>query len=79
MHKAETSRIEQYLRVKFKNDTITVKPQALFGSDGSAETKDGSAEIKIGGEHVGEVYKDTEDEDVCYHVQITILEEDLES
>lgn len=79
MQKTETSRIEQYLRAKFKNDTITVKPQALFSSGESAEAKDGSAEIKIGGEHVGEVYKDTEDEDVCYHVQITILEEDLES
>jgi hypothetical protein len=30
------------------------------------------------GEFIGVVFKDTEDGDVCYHFQMTILSEDME-
>ena len=71
MQKSETSRIERYLRKKFKTDTITAVPR----TDDVAES---TAEVSIAGEFAGIVYKDTEDDDVCYHFQMTILDEDLD-
>ena len=71
MEAGETSQIERYLRAKFNNTIIRARPR----SDDVAES---SAEISMDGEFIGVVFKDTEDGDVCYHFQMTILSEDME-
>lgn len=71
MEAGETSQIERYLKTKFNNSTIRARPR----SDDVAES---SAEISMDGEFVGVIFKDTEDGDVCYHFQMTILAEDIE-
>ena len=71
MQKSETSRIQHYLRTLFKTDTISVVPR----TDDVAES---SADVRVGKEDIGVVYKDTEDGEVCYHFQMPILAEDLD-
>ncbi len=71
MELGETNRIEGYLQQKFNNKTIKAVPR----SDDVAES---SAEISMNGEFIGVIFKDSEDGDVCYHFQMTILDEDLD-
>lgn len=68
MDKAEVKKVESYLRSRFGNQDISLihRPQA---SD--------SVEFEIDGETLGIVYRDDEDGDICYHVQLTVLAEDL--
>ncbi len=68
MDKAEVKKVESYLRSRFGNQDIALihRPQA---SD--------SVEFEIDGETLGIVYRDDEDGDICYHVQLTVLAEDL--
>lgn len=68
MDKAEVKKVESYLRSRFGNEDIALihRPQA---SD--------SVEFEIDGETLGIVYRDDEDGDICYHVQLTVLAEDL--
>ena len=68
MDKAEVKKVESYLRSRFGNQDIALihRPQA---SD--------SVEFEIDGETLGIVYRDDEDGDTCYHVQLTVLAEDL--
>ena len=68
MHSEEIKKIQAFLKAKFSGADIVLKPRA--------ETTD-SVEITIAGETLGIVFKDDEDGDICYHVQITILNEDL--
>ena len=42
------------------------------------ENKDDSAELMLEDEFIGVVFRDDEDGDTCYHVQITVLAEDLD-
>ena len=68
MDKAEVKKVESYLRSRFGNQDIALihRPQA---SD--------SVEFESDGETLGIVYRDDEDGDICYHVQLTVLAEDL--
>ena len=68
MNKTEMAQLESYLKSRFGNKDIALihRPQA---SD--------SVEFEIDGETLGIVYRDDEDGDVCYHVQLTILAEDI--
>ena len=68
MDKAEVKQVEAYLRGCFSNQDISLilRPQA-----------NDSVEFEINGETLGIVYRDDEDGDVCYHVQLTVLAEDL--
>ena len=68
MNKTEIAQLESYLKSRFDNKDISLihRPQA---SD--------SVEFEIDGETLGIVYRDDEDGDVCYHVQLTILAEDI--
>ena len=68
MHSEEIHKIQAFLKAKFSGTDIILKPRE--------ETKD-SVEITIAGETLGIVFKDDEDGDICYHVQMTILSEDL--
>ena len=64
----EQARVQKYLRDKFGNTDITLRerPQA-----------DGSAEVYMGEEFIGIIYKDDEDGDVSFDLNMSILEFDL--
>ncbi|MGC6518161.1 MAG: DUF3126 family protein [Candidatus Puniceispirillaceae bacterium] len=68
MTETEVTKIEAFLRSRFGNQKIALihRPQ----------TSD-SVEFEIDGETLGIVYRDDEDGDICYHVQLTVLAEDL--
>ena len=70
MEKMETDKLQRYLRTRFDNQNITLKSRN--------ETSDDSVEFLIDDETLGIVYRDEEDGDVCYHVQLTVLSEDLD-
>ena len=54
----------------------SVSKQAL--SLARRENKDDSADLMLEDEFIGVVFRDDEDGEVCFHVQISILEEDLD-
>ena len=68
MTDVEQARVQKYLRDKFGNTDITLRerPQA-----------DGSAEVYMGEEFIGIIYKDDEDGDVSFDLNMSILEFDL--
>ena len=68
MTKTELMRLEAYLRKMFHNDALEVRPQPK---------KKDMAEIFIGGEFIAPIYRDDEDGEVSYQVQMAILEMDL--
>ncbi len=67
LKRSELLRVEGYLRRKFGNNTISLKEQ-----------KDGSAEVSLGDEFIGVIYRDDEDEDVSYDFHMAILDIDLD-
>ena len=69
MHPEEIRRVQTFLKTKFSEADIKLK---------SREETDDSVEFIIDGETLGIVFKDDEDGDICYHVQMTILSEDID-
>ncbi len=67
MNQTEAVRVQLYLRELFGNDRIIVK----------LRPRDGSAEILLGQEFIGVLFRDDEDGDVSYALNMAILEEDL--
>ena len=67
--KDDVPRLERYLRKLFGNDTLKVLMHPK---------KDDMAEISIGDEFIGPVYREEEDGEVTYQLQIAILDFDLE-
>ena len=68
MHPEEIQKLQNFLTTKFRGADIELK---------SREETDDSVEFIIDGETLGIVFKDDEDGDICYHVQMTILSEDI--
>lgn len=69
MEKVELLRVEMFLRKTFRLDTIEVRARPK---------KDDSAEVYIGDEFIGVLYKDDEDpDDLSYSFQMAILDFDL--
>ncbi len=68
MTRSEALRIQRYLREKFENDDFIVKER---------RPSDGSAEVMLGDEFIGVVYRDEEDGDVSFAFHMTILDMDL--
>lgn len=68
MTSEELKKIEAYLRRLFGNDTIRVKARPR---------KDDSAEVFVGEEFIGVVYRDDEDGDLSYNFSMAILAMDL--
>jgi predicted RNA-binding protein (virulence factor B family) len=66
----ELKKVETYLRRLFGNDTIRVKARPR---------KDDSAEVFVGEEFVGVIYRDDEDEELSYNFSMAILDIDLKS
>jgi len=65
----EIRKLEAYLRAKFELASIKVKARPR---------KDDSAEVYIGEEFIGVIYRDDEDDDLSWNFQMAILEIDLE-
>ena len=64
----ELKKVEAYLRRLFGNETIRVKARPR---------KDDSAEVFVGEEFVGVIYRDDEDSDLSYNFSMAILDIDL--
>lgn len=64
----ELTKIETYLRNTFQTQTIEVRARPK---------KKDSAEVYIGDEFIGVLYRDDEDGEVSYQFQMAILELDL--
>ena len=69
MKREEIVRLERYLRKTFRLDTIEVKQRPK---------KDDSAEVYIGDEFIGILFKDDEDDELSYQFQMAILGYDLD-
>lgn len=65
----EIRKLEAYLRRKFELDSLQVRARPK---------KDDSAEVYIGEEFIGVIYRDDEDDDLSWNFQMAILEFDLE-
>ncbi|MCL4679404.1 MAG: DUF3126 family protein [Alphaproteobacteria bacterium] len=64
----ELRKLEQYLARKLKISGVTLKKR---------ERAQDSVEVLLDGEFVGTIYKDTEDGDTSYDLNIAILDIDL--
>jgi len=65
----ELIKLTNFLRKQFQNTQIVVKRRPQ---------KDDSAEVYIGEEFIGVIFRDDEDEDLSYNFQMAILDFDLE-
>jgi hypothetical protein len=65
----EIRKVEAYMRSKFELPSRQVRARPR---------KDDSAEVYIGEEFIGVIFRDDEDEDLSWNFQMAILEIDLE-
>jgi hypothetical protein len=65
----EIAKLTNFLRAKFQLPSITVKKRPQ---------KSDSAEVYIGDEFVGVIFRDEEDGELSYNFSMAILEFDLE-
>ena len=65
----EIQSLQQYLRKLFKNDEITIK---------APESKDAPAEVSVGKEFIGVIYRNFDEGELSYDFNMAILPEDLE-
>lgn len=70
MNAKELKKVENYLRKLFGNDTIAVRARPR---------KADSAEVFVGEEFVGILFRDDEDAELSYNFTMAILDVDLES
>ncbi len=68
MEQSELLKLQKYFRDLFRLDTIEVVPQPI---------KDDSAEVMVGEEFIGVIYRDEEDGEISYQFQMAILDIDL--
>jgi hypothetical protein len=65
----EIKKLESYFKRTFGNPSLTVKARPK---------KDDSAEVFLGEEFLGIIYRDDEDGDLSYNFSMAILDMDLE-
>ena len=69
MNPTEISKVQSYLRRLFENDNIgIVKPR----------TSHNSIEVLINGEFIGTIFRDEDEGEVSYALNMSILQEDLD-
>lgn len=68
MNASEITRLKTYFIEKFGMDNISVRGRS---------NKDDSAEVYLGDEFIGVIFKDDEEGDVSYDFNMAILEIDL--
>ena len=64
----EIARVQDYLRRIFENGKIFIDAPSKPGQP---------VEVRLGGEFIGVIYKDDEEGEVSYDLNISILDEDL--
>ncbi len=69
MNREEINKIQIYLREKFNNNNILIVPRA--------DKSENSAEFQIDSEFLGIIFKDIDDGEISFHLEMSILEEDL--
>ena len=69
MDRKEIQKLETYFRKRFNMPSMEVKQRPQ---------KDDSAEVYIGDEFIGVLYRDDEDGDLSYNFTMAILDIDLE-
>lgn len=69
MTREEIIKIEKYLRNLFRLDTIEVRQRP---------NKDDSAEVYVGDEFIGVMFRDDDEGDLSYQFQMAILDFDLQ-
>ena len=69
--KSEMKQVEKYLQKLFSNETI-------FVNEGNGKGNDVPAEIMVAGQFVGVVYKNEDEGETSYDLNMTILPEDLQ-
>ncbi len=69
MKPEEIQKLTQYLRKKFELPSMQVRKRPQ---------KDDSAEVYIGEEFIGVIFRDDEDGELSYNFQMAILDFDLE-
>ena len=67
--KNELQRVESYLRKLFKNQDIAVKEPF---------SQDAPAEVSVGGEFIAVIYKNKDEQEISYDLNMSILPEDIE-
>lgn len=70
MNASEAARLQKYLRDKFGGSPFEVRRRT---------NKDDSAEVYLGEEFIGVLFRDDEDGEVSYDFNMAILSEDLPS
>jgi hypothetical protein len=70
MTRTEILRLRKYLNNKFESDEFTLQ---------NSQAKDESVEVHFKGEFLGIIYKDEDEGEISYALQIAILEMDLPS
>jgi len=69
VNRQEIQKLQAYFRKRFNMPSIEVRPRPQKGD---------SAEVYIGDEFIGVVFKDDEDGDLSYNFTMAILDIDLE-
>ena len=69
MNRQELQKLETFFRRRFNMPTIVIRQRPQ---------KDDSAEVYIGDEFVGVIYRDDEDGDLSYNFTMAILDIDLD-
>ena len=69
MNPDEIRKLEAYLQKKFELPKLIVRARPK---------KDDSAEVYIGEEFIGVIYRDDDDDDLSWNFQMAILEFDIE-
>lgn len=68
MSPVEIARLQEYLQSKFNVPNLSVRGRS---------NKDDSAEVYFGDEFIGVIFRDAEDGEVSYDLNMAILEIDL--
>ena len=69
LKKSEMQQVETYFRRLFKNNDIFLK---------EGNGKDAPAEVSLGSQFIGVVYKNEDEGETSYDFNMSILDEDLE-
>ena len=64
----EITRVQEYLRTSFSNNRIRIQQPGKPGAP---------LEVYLGDEFIGVLYRDDEEGEISYTLNISILEEDL--
>ena len=70
MTRTESLKVQRYLREKFENENFVVQER---------RPSDGTAEVLLGDEFIGIVYRDEDEGEISFAFHMTILAMDLPS